>query len=306
LRLVTMANPLTVCGMKICNPILGLLLLLTPLAQLQAQVVVEVALDQDQFLPGEAVPAAVKIKNHSGQTLRMGREADWLTFSVESRDGFVVTKSGEVPVAGEFVLESSQVATKRVDLAPYFSLIQPGRYSVIATVRIKEWNGQESSRPKFFNIIRGAELWSQDFGVPTAGGVTNGPPDVRRYTLQQANDPRKRLRLYLRLTDETESKVLRVFTIGPMVGFSQPEPQVDQHSHLHLLYQDGANTFSYTVINPDGEVIARQTYEYAGARPRLRVGKDGNIEVSGGVRRMTNSDLPAPKKKEDATKPPKL
>jgi hypothetical protein len=290
--------------MKNFNPILGLLLL-APLVPLSAQVKVEVTLEQEQFLSGEALPADVKIRNRSGQTLRMGREADWLTFSVESPDGFVVIKSGEAPVMGEFTLESSQVATKRVDLAPYFALTRPGRYSVIATVRIREWNGQATSPPKSFDIINGAKLWSQDFGVPPAGGATNEPPEIRRYTLQQANYLRKQLRLYLRLTDESESRVLKVVSIGPLVGFSQPEPRVDQRSHLHLLYQNGAHTFSYTVINPDGEIVVRQTHDYIGSRPRLQTGNDGKISVIGGARRVTSNDFPVPPKKEDEPKPPK-
>ena len=289
--------------MKNFNAVLGLLL--ATLVPLSAQVSVEVALDQEQFLPGEALSAAVKIRNRSGQTLRLGREPGWLTFSVESQDGFVVTQSGEPPVTGEFTLESSKVATRRVDLAPFFAMTQPGRYSVTATVRIREWNGQVTSDPKGFDIITGAKLWSQDFGVPVPAGATNRSPEVRRYTLQQANNPRKQLRLYLRLTDEPEAKLLKVFPIGPMVGFSRPEPQVDQFSHLHLLYQDGARTFNYTVINPDGDIIVRQTYDYVGSRPRLQTDRDGKFTVTGGARRLTNSDLPAPKKTEDEAQPPK-
>ena len=46
--------------------------LLAVLAPASAQVTVEVSLDQDQFLPGEAIIAAVRITNRSGQTLRLG------------------------------------------------------------------------------------------------------------------------------------------------------------------------------------------------------------------------------------------
>ena len=63
-----------------------------------AQVSVELAMDQEQFLPSEAVPLAVKITNRSGQPLHLGAEANWLTFSVEADDGFVVIKNAEVPV----------------------------------------------------------------------------------------------------------------------------------------------------------------------------------------------------------------
>ena len=289
--------------MRNLNPILGLLLLarLTPA---MAQVKVEVALDQEQFLPGEALVASVKIRNRSGQVLHMGGDADWLTFSVEAREGFVVTKISEVPVKGEFTLESAQVATKKVDLSPYFVLTRLGHYSVTATVRIKEWNGQETSPPKGFDIINGAKLWSQDFGVPTTKTASGQAPEIRRYALVQANYL-KQLRLYFRLTDDSESKVFRLYSIGPLVGMSQPEHQVDQFSHLHVLYQNGARTFSYTVFNPDGETVVRQTYAYIGSRPRLQPDKDGTVSVIGGERRMMSNDLPVTKKSEDEPKPPK-
>src|SRR5262245_35586112 len=122
--------------------VLSLFVLLAALACGHAQVTVEVTIEQDQFLPGEALPAAARITNRSGQTLHLGEDADWLTFSVEAKEGFIATKSEEVPVKGEFDLQSSKRAVKRVDLEPYFNLSRPGRYLVTADVRIKEW-GQE-------------------------------------------------------------------------------------------------------------------------------------------------------------------
>ncbi len=264
---------------------------------------VDVALDQDQFLPGEALPAAVRITNHSGQTLRLGDDPDWLTFSVESRDGFIVIKTGEVPVLGGFTLESSKRATKRVDLTPFFNLTRPGRYTIIATVHIKEWDGQITSSPKGFDIINGAKLWSQEFGVPAT--TTNQTPEVRKYILQEANYLRTQLKLYLRVTDATESKVFKVFPIGPMVSFGQPEPQLDKLSNLHVLYQDGPRSYNYIVINPDGEMTVRQTYDYVNSRPRLQANDEGKITVIGGMRRLTSSDVPQSKVSTENAQRPK-
>src|SRR5436190_18761439 len=78
------------------------------------QVAVEVVLDQEQFLPGEALNVAVKISNRSGQRLNFGTDPDWLTFAVESRDGMVVPKMAEAPVSGAFDLESAERGTKHV------------------------------------------------------------------------------------------------------------------------------------------------------------------------------------------------
>ena len=271
---------------------LGLILAGVALSPVSAQVTVEVTQEQDQFLPGEAVLTAVRITNRSGQDLRLGGEEDWLTFSVQGREAEVVPKRGEVPVLGEFVLESSRVATKRVDLAPYFALTHSGRYSASATVRIKQWNRSVTSEPRHFAVIEGAKLWEQEIGVPNPAGPADGVPEVRKFILQQANYLKTQLRLYVRLTDAAGARTFRVLPIGAMVSFARPEPQVDKFSNLHLLYQDGAHSFNYTVINPQGEVIARRTYEYVDQRPRLQPDMGGKILVTGGVRRPAPSDVP--------------
>ena len=274
------------------------------LASAPAQVSVEVTQDQQQYLEGEALPIAVRITNRSGQPMHLGADADWLTFSVESREGFVVSRNGDAPVAGEFVLESSKVGIKRVDLAPYFALTQPGRYSIVATLHIKEWDRDISSRPASFDIIEGAKLWEQEIGLPQPNG--GSPPEIRKYILQQANYIKGHLRLYLRVTD-AYGKALRVFPIGAMVSFGRPDPpQVDKLSNLHVLYQNGPSSFSYTVFNPGGELIVRQVYDYVGTRPRLSGNDEGQISVKGGARRLTDNDVPEPKseQEEDASASP--
>lgn len=283
--------------------ILSILLVLlgTPLSPLLAQVKVEVALDQEHFLVGESLVVPVRITNRSGQSLQLGREPDWLTFSIESRDGFIVVKNGDAPVVSEFKLESGEVATRRVDLEPFFALDRIGRYRVIATVRLKQWDTQVTTKPTSFDIVNGAKLWSQDFGVP--GGEPDRPPVVRRYSLEQSSYLRSQLRLYLRLTD-AEGRVLKVSALGPMVSFNQPERQLDKESRLHVLWQDGARAFSYVVINPDGDVTIRQTYEFANSRPRLQFNDEGKLVVAGGARRITTADVPTPKPIEtDVPKP---
>jgi hypothetical protein len=270
---------------------LGLILSLLALAvsSASAQVTVEVTLDQDQFLPAEAIWAAVRVKNFSGQSLRLGESADWLALSVEARDGFIVARNSDLPVVGAFTLDNSMVATKRLNLSPCFNLTKPGRYSVTATVRIRDWDKEFMSKPTSFDIIDGVKLWEQEFGVPQSAGE----PEVRKYALQQAVYL-KQLKLYLRLTDASDTKVLRVFALGPMVSFSRPECQVDKSCKLHVLFQTGARPFLYCVVNPQGDVITRQRYDYLGSRPRLVMDSDGNVTVSGGVRRLTSTDLPPP------------
>ena len=270
-----------------------------------AQVAVEVVLEQEQFLPSESMPVAVRIKNRSGQPLHLGAEANWLTFDVEGADGLIVLKNAEVPVVGEFELNSSQVATKRVDLAPYFGMTQPGRYHVTATVRVKAWGTDIASPVKNFDVITGARIWSQDFGMPPSAGATNRPPEVRKYTLQKANYLRGQLRLYVEVSDATESHVFKVVNIGKTVSFSTPEIQLDRLSNLHLVWQSGAAHFTYAVVSPEGALLRQEVYDYAssGPRPRLSMADDGTVTVYGGVRRVQPEPMPMVKSPNDLSGP---
>lgn len=266
---------------------LTLVAFLASLLGAAGQVTVEVVLDQKQFLRDEAVLVKVRVTNRSGQTLRLGDDAEWLSFNVEGTEGARTMQLSDPPVAGAFTLESARVATRTVNLAPHFDLSQLGRYSVTATVKIKEWSEELSSRPQPIEIVRGLKVWEQEFGVPSTGGT----PELRKYALQQANYL-KQLQIYVRVSDADDARVFRVFPLGTLVSFSVPEAQVDQQSQLHVLFQTGARAFAYHVVNPDGEMVGRQTHEYAGSRPQLRKTEDGKISVSGGVRRFTSMDIP--------------
>jgi len=180
----------------------------------------------------------------------------------------------------------------RADIAPHFHMVRPGHYTVIATVRIKDWDQQITSKAKGLDVITGAKLWEKEFGVPRAADTTNALPEVRKYTLQEANYLRSQLRLYFQLTDNT-GRLNKVVPIGPLLSFGQPDAQVDRLSQLHVLYQNGPRSFSYTVFTPDGDLIVRQTFDLT-TRPKLKADEEGNFSVVGGSRRVTAGDFPHP------------
>jgi hypothetical protein len=266
-----------------------------------AQVSVEVVFDQDQFLRGEAIKAGVKITNLSGRKLHFGADDEWLTFTVESRDGAVVSRIADVPVRGEFEVETASRATRKLNLQPYFNLNQTGRYAVTASVRIREWDQSKRSEPKPFYVVEGAKLWEQVFGVvKPAAGETNGPPEVRKYSLQQVNYLKEHLRLYLRISDESGARIFNTVPVGQILSFSRPEPQIDKFSNLHLIYQTWAQVFTYSVFTPDGELLKRETYDYVNTRPRLQVDADGFVGVIGGVKREKAAENAESSVRQDA------
>ena len=260
------------------------------LLEARAQLSVELIIEQQQFLKDESMPIKVKITNRSGQTLHFGKEADWLTFSVDNRDGSVVSKLREVPVSGGFDLESATVATRQVDVMPYFDFTQPGRYHIAATIKVRDWDQEISSKPAVVEVKRGSKIWEQQFGVPKKQGA----PESRKYILQQAAFLKEQT-LYVRVTDADENRTFRVFPAGRLLSFSRPEAQVDRDSKLHLLFQNGPHSFLYSVVKPDGDLLLRQTYDFvAGQSVRLKQQEDGFIFVSGGVRRRQPDEAAAP------------
>lgn len=267
-----------------------LVLLWGCLAAARAQVEVEVVMDQTEFLSKESVPVAVKIHNHSGQTLRFGTNK-WLNYLVEARSGYVVEKEGDPPTDHNFTVETSHVATQHSDLSPYFNLARSGQYIVTATVKMEDWDVEVSSKPVEFNVIAGVKFWEQTFGVPSGSPTNHAPPEVRKYILQRAAYL-KHLRLYLRLTDETEANVFRVQPIGPVTSFSEPQTRLDTANNLHLLYEESARTYRYVVFNPDGDILKRQQWYYVDRPAKLNMNGEGVVSVVGARRHVTGDDIP--------------
>ena len=258
-----------------------------------AQVNVDLSLNQQQFLPGEDLPVTVRVTNRSGQLLHLG-DTGWLTFFIQSDDGSVVAKKLDPPVKGLFDLNNADMAIKRVNLAPYFILQRTGIYHVTATVHIGAWNADISSAPQKFDVIDGAQLWSQSFGVSDPE-MPDQPPRVRRFTLIEANYLKDELRLYVQLSDESDGTILAVHSLGQLISFSQPEAQLDRLSNLHVLCQSGATEFTHSVISAGGKIVEQEVYDYVNSRPRLGEDNDGNIIVRGGVRRPDPGQVPAVK-----------
>ncbi|HEX3625802.1 MAG TPA: hypothetical protein VH280_10295 [Verrucomicrobiae bacterium] len=255
-----------------------------------AQVTIEVTLDQQQFLPGESLPVTVHVTNRSGELLHLG-DTGWLSFFIQSADGSMVIRKADPPVKGLFDLDNGEVATKRIDLGPYFNLQHMGSYRVTATLHIAAWNSDVSSSPEKFDVIEGAQMWSQSFGVADPE-MPNQPPHIRKYTLVEANYLHDQLRLYVQVTDETDGSILKVYALGPMISFGQPEAQLDRASKLHVLCQSGATAFTHSVVSTDGKVLQQETYDYIKTRPRLGADSDGNIVVLGGARRVDAASIP--------------
>lgn len=253
---------------------------------------VELILDETIYLPGEDIPVGVRISNLSGRPLTFGASPNWLIFYAETKTGEVIARFGQVPVEGEFTLESAKAGTKWWNIQPYFDFQDSGVHHVFAEVRLPEWEERILSEPVAFTLQSARKLWEISFGVPPPEGVTNAQPEIRRYALQSAIRTRDR-NLYARVTDEEETRIYRVVLLDRLLSFANPTQQLDLRSQLHVLFQTGGATYTYCVVTPDGEVVVRQKHEITpGSRPRLVKLTDGSIQVGGGRRLPSSSDVP--------------
>lgn len=261
-----------------------------------AQVKVDVQFDGEQYIANEPLIARVRIVNDSGVTLRLAETPDWLDFAIKAKqngkDGPYVRPLRPAKVVEPFSLESSKTATVRMDLTPMFNITQTGEYQVLATVKVPAFTTSYASAPKTFYIVSGSRMWERPFGVPPAIAApdADGLPELRKYILIQALSG-KETKFYVRVTDAQENNI-KVIPIGTLVSFSRPEPQLDKWSNLHVLYQIGSRAFVYSVINPAGLLIARETHEITDTRPTLAANEEGRIVVRGGARRPTVDDIP--------------
>lgn len=276
----------------ICALLLTWLVLNRPAYAQTAGVTVELILDETIYLPGEDIPVGVRISNLSGRPITFGTTSNWLSFYAETKSGEVIARLGQVPVDGEFTLESAKAGTKWLNIQPYFDFQETGVHQVYAEVRLPDVTERILSEPATFTVQRARKLWETTFGVPLPEGSTNGPPEIRRYALQSAVRTRDR-NLYARVTDEAESRIYRVVLLDRLLSFANPEQQLDNRSRLHVLFQTGGSTYTYCVITPDGEIATRQKHEIVPAsRPRLMKQTDGSILVGGGRRLPSSSDVP--------------
>lgn len=243
-----------------------------------SQISVEIQLDQRQFLRNESLPVKVRLVNRSGQAVRLGDVPDWLSFSVETRDGKTINPVEPILAGGNFDLESAESVTKQIDLATGYDFSQPGSYRVTALARFPKLNFSTTSSTQPFDIVRGSQLWTEVCGVP----VTSGPPRWITYSLLQANHV-KQLRLYVRVADEPEGPFVRVIPLGQVVAFAKPEQMIDRSSSLHVLYQTGPRSFEYCEVAPNGTLTQRTSYSLTAYRPRLAMDETGKISVKGGA-----------------------
>ena len=253
---------------------------------------IELTNERDHFLAGEPIRLTVRISNFSGRPLVLGLDNEWLSFTIIGPNRKPLDRLQDLPVQGPFEVPSGAVTSRLYELTSSFDFTESGPYAVTASIQVKDWNEAfRTAYPKKVELVRGIKLLEQEVGIPAPPGAPAGPPESRRFALVQVRQ-NQQLYLYFRLADASGAKILRVFPLGPLVAFGRPEFQIDRNSYLHVLYQTSARTFTYCALNPNGDLVIRQSHEYVNNRPTFATDRVGDVLITGGRRRFVTSDIP--------------
>lgn len=252
---------------------------------------------QDRFLPGESIEVEFRLRNLSGQPLTFRPEDDWLevtvwTITKSTGAGNPVARLKPVRINETFTVPHTKAVRARVDIAPCFDLMRPGRFRLDATMTHASVREPVRAVSLLLEVVPGSKLWEQTFGFRPLD--SDAPPELRKYTLQKMTT--KHLpRLYVGVTDAEEAVVFRQVSLGRAANSDDPQRKLDRLSNLHVIHQIGPRMFTHTVINPRGDVLRRAAYDALSAtvRPTLKPDEEGRVVVVGGTRHPHPDDIPA-------------
>ena len=254
-------------------------LLLFGAMEARAQIQVELKFSRLQYIAYEPVMATVGITNLAGRDIELQDTPgqSWFGFEVTGGEGQPI---GPVKPVSQppLKIEAGKKVTQKINLTPLYPVHDLGSYHVRANVYFPDLGKYFYSQAKVFQAIDARPIWQQTVGVPDGAG----PGAARTYSLMTNRFP-DHTSLYVRVADKDTGIVYATYSLGRMILFEEPKPQIDQQNHLHVLHCSGPRSWSYSVIGLNGELVSHSTLAEAKTRPRLIHAADGMVTVHGGI-----------------------
>ncbi|MEY2541244.1 MAG: hypothetical protein QOI22_846 [Verrucomicrobiota bacterium] len=269
-----------------------------------AQIQVELKLPRLQYIAHEPVVAKLSVTNLAGRDVDL-RDADGRTWF-----GFEITGSAGQPIAplaankSETALSipAGKTVTQKINLTPLYSVNEFGTYRVRAHVYFTDLGKFFYSQTKVFQVTDARPIWQKTVGTPEG---TSGAGDTRTYSLLSNRFP-DHTALYVRVEDKSSGIVYATYSLGRVIAFDEPQAEIDNTNHLHILHCAAPRSWAYSHVGLNGELLARSAFMESKTRPRLRHASDGTVLVMGGtveapVAQSTRSAVP-----KLSTRPPNM
>ena len=249
------------------------------------QIQVELKFHRLQYVAYEPVIATVKVTNLAGRAIDLHDEngQHWFGFEVTAGEGGRVVApmrpESELPLR----MDAGQTVTRKINLAPRFSVQDLGTYHVRANVFFADLNKFFYSPTRVFQVGNARPIWERTVGVPDGNPGGGG---VRTYSLLTNRFP-DHTKLYVRVEDKSTGVVYSTFPLGRLVAIDDPRAELDRANRLHVLHCAAPRTWAYSRIGLNGELLAHSNIMETKTRPRLQRAADGAIAVRGGMLERT-------------------
>ena len=255
--------------------------LLVTLSQLLAQVNVldvELVINKRTFLCYEHVYAQVIIKNRGSREVRLQNDGgNWLDFKIKRNSAKDILMAKNFGFQACVVPANGQVARKVV-LTHLYPLVEPGNYTIRAQVNPPgvEMN-PISSRPQFFDVFNGMDVYKQQHGVKSKGGK------IVEYRVKKMNTP-KGTQLYFQTFDPRKHVIGVTYPIGNYAGLHEIQATADSDGYLHVLFPTDAKLYQYAKFEDAGKILEQKVIKVAArGNPMLVKSTKGLVGVRNGL-----------------------
>ncbi len=270
------------------------------MAEIHAQIGIQIKISQSSYLPFEPVFVRVSITNRAAHPLAFGSNEKLkgtLRFEIDPMDASLKhalpLKDPAVypPLTGSIIPPG---ATKEYtfNLCDYYDLQIPGRYAIKAVLRHSLLHHEYLSQPTYISIVKGQTVWKAEVGLPSLTGKTASADDkvkLRRYSILTYNTGSSLV--YNLMVDDDKMVFANrriAFNLGTELA---PQCQIDFLSRLHVILAASSKVFAYYVFTPDGRLDERKILVRIDGIPKLSVDpKSGFVTAVGGREARPDQD----------------
>ncbi len=250
--------------------IAGAMLLLGMAAH--AQLGMKLESEQNCYLRYERVKLRLTVRNYSGNTLVFGgadsTEQGKLTFVVRRQNGQMVKCLDPSANPMEDIILAPGLNRQLVlDINSLFDMQSPDVYKIEARISHHRLQHDCASEPIIVEVKEGNVIKEKVIGLPMKK-ETDQIRNVKVKLIQFTDSVGSMWCLRV----EDDELVYGVFRLGPFMGSSVPQMDVDGSSAIHILIQVAPHLYSYTVYSMIGEIVKlrQQVYYVAdGGYPQL-------------------------------------
>ena len=261
-----------------------LLLALTSIFTLKADVVMRLSIPRNYYMQYEPVMLTLTLRNSSGQALIFGSEAEFKGYlGIEATDIHarpIKGNNNKVDLRG-LILKPGVDQSIRINLGKWLNVTRLGTYRIKLFVSHPMLKNEYESNMVTFTVSPGRVFWSKTFGIPKLDTSKMGEPAVQRtYNIKALQDKSE---VYLFLFIEDADKIYSIKKIGMLLGHEHPKCEVDMINRLHILLPLSPKVFQYMVFDWNGQREVNKVYRTAQDIPVLfRNPTNGEVKVVGG------------------------